>query len=312
MDNKDERLVQQTLCGDRDSFNRLVQKYQATVYGFAYHWTHNFADAQDLTQETFFQAYQKLDQLRDASKFANWLRRIAANVCRMWQRRQCDIIVSIDAPDNRKLLDKLHDRSSPPQAVLEAKEKQKVVADVLSVLSDKIRLTATLFYIEDLSYGEISDFLGVPITTVESRLHKARKQLKKEMVQEILGKQIGHKRKKSDVQSKMIRREVYQMDAIRVTIGEELIPFCKPETDEILLSHITQMRETLASEIGFAFPAVHIVDNLDLSSRRYEIFIYGERVAQGELETDDDLSGFSTLFTESIKKHCDKFTTQQA
>lgn len=192
MSEMDERLVRQTLNGDRSGFDRLVKKYQGAVYGLAYHWTKNFADAQDLTQEAFFQAYEKLDQLRDPIKFAGWLRGIATNLCRMWQRGRPDRVESLDAPGNQKLLDELPHPVDQPGEALEARERQKAVADILARLSDRVRLTATLFYIDDLSYREISDFLGVPVTTVESRLHKAKQYLKKEaiqMVEDHLGKQ---------------------------------------------------------------------------------------------------------------------------
>jgi RNA polymerase sigma-70 factor (ECF subfamily) len=197
MRERDEQLVWQTLNGDRRGFDRLVKKYQGAVYGLAYHWTKNFADAQDLTQEAFFQAYEKLDQLRDREKFAGWLRGIATNLCRMWQRDRPDRVESLDAPDNRRLLDELPHPADGPGEALEARERQKAVADILARLSDRVRLTATLFYIDDLSYQEISDFLGVPVTTVESRLHKAKQYLKKEaiqMVEDHLGSQkVEHK-----------------------------------------------------------------------------------------------------------------------
>ena len=73
MSTSTRKLVQQSLAGDRSSFDRLVKTYQAAVYGLTYHWTRNFADARDLTQEAFFQAYEKLDQLQDPDKFAGWL-----------------------------------------------------------------------------------------------------------------------------------------------------------------------------------------------------------------------------------------------
>ncbi len=177
----DKQLVQETLNGDFDSFDRLVEKYQGMMCGLAYNWTRNLADAQDITQETFLRAYEKLDQLRDPDKFSGWLHRIATNACRKWQRGLSEQILSIDAPENQRLRNELP-YGSMPEDRLEAEEKRQAFENILNRLSDKVRLATTLFYIDDLSYREISNFLGVSIPTVKSRLHKARKQLVKEAV----------------------------------------------------------------------------------------------------------------------------------
>ena len=100
MNNEDRELVQQTLDGDPNGFNRLVTKYRSSVYAIAYHWTKNFAESQDLTQESFLRAYEQLDKLRDASKFGGWLQQITTNLCRLWWRGQSNVPESLDAPDN--------------------------------------------------------------------------------------------------------------------------------------------------------------------------------------------------------------------
>jgi len=192
MDETEIHLVQQTLKGDKSSFDRLVGRYYGAVYGLAYHWTKDFMEAQDLTQDTFFQAYEELDCLKEPEKFAAWLRSIATNFCRMWRRSLDDKTESIDAPWNRKLLEELLHPGDQPEKILEVKERQKVLDEILCLLTDPVRLTVTLFYIDDLSYQEISAFLGVPISTVKIRLHKARNKLKKEalkMVEETFGHQ---------------------------------------------------------------------------------------------------------------------------
>ena len=83
MEESDEQIVRQAIAGDRRKFDQLVQKYQAAVCGLTYQWTRNFADAQDLSQDAFLQAYQKLNQLREPARFAGWIRGIATNLCRI-------------------------------------------------------------------------------------------------------------------------------------------------------------------------------------------------------------------------------------
>ena len=192
MDPPDKQLVLQALKGDLDSFNRLVERHQGAVYGLAYHWTKNLADAQDIAQDAFLLAYEKLEQLKEPDIFLPWLYRIALNACRKWQRNRPEITVSMDAPVNQMLREDLPHPVEPPEKILEAKEQQIAIREILGLLSDKVRLTTTLFYIDGLSYQEIGRFLGVPVSTVRSRLHKARKQLQKEaiqMVEEVFGKQ---------------------------------------------------------------------------------------------------------------------------
>jgi RNA polymerase sigma-70 factor (ECF subfamily) len=81
MELDDSTLFQQSLNGNTDAFGSLVNKYQNVVYGLAFHIVKNFADAQDLAQESFIAAY--MEKLRDKSKFASWLRGITINVCKM-------------------------------------------------------------------------------------------------------------------------------------------------------------------------------------------------------------------------------------
>ena len=91
----DEKLVQQTLAGDAESFSELVRKYQGAVQGLAYHLVGSFEDAEDLVQEAFVTAYLKLHQLRQPEKFAMWIRQITRNCCMMWLRSRREN-VSID------------------------------------------------------------------------------------------------------------------------------------------------------------------------------------------------------------------------
>ena len=208
MNQTDGQLVKQTLQGNLSSFDLLFQRYRGIVYGLTYHWTRNLADAQDLTQETFYRAYEKLGQLRDPEKFAVWLRRIATNMCRRWQRGLPDAVLSIDAPENQNIRDELQLHAHLPEEVIEAKEQQHAVEDILNQLSDKVRLTTTLFYIDEFSYQEISDFLEVPVSTVKGRLYKARKQLKEEAIQ-MVEDTLGQQKDKPKIEIKKVSGYVF-------------------------------------------------------------------------------------------------------
>ena len=180
-----ERVVQEAVAGDSKSFNCLVGKYWALAQGLAYHWTKSVPDAQDIVQESFYLAFEHLAELRDANRFPSWLQRIVTNQCKRWARkRQSSISIDAAAGSFHTNLDPL------PDELLEQRENQAAVAAILCRLPEKQQLALTLFYLDDLSYQEVSDLLEVPVSTVKGRLHKARKHLKKEalaMVEDVLG-----------------------------------------------------------------------------------------------------------------------------
>jgi RNA polymerase sigma-70 factor, ECF subfamily len=184
---EDAQLVQQVRQGDQAAFKTLVRRYQGMVYGYAYHRLGRFADAQDVAQEVFLAAYQKLEGLRQPDRFAAWLRGIAVNYCRRHRRDRDQVVWTADNEE----LTLWKDLGPNPEEALEEKEQNGRLEHLLGVLTEKNRLVVTLFYLEEMSYEEIGRFLGLPVSTVKGRLYKARKKLEKEvieMVKESLGK----------------------------------------------------------------------------------------------------------------------------
>ena len=204
MKETDDQLVRQVLEGNIDSFGDLVRKYQGVVYGLAYHIVQNFADAEDLAQEAFVRAYLELPRLRDPSRFAGWLKRITYNTCIMWIRSEHTADVSLNATEEHSEVDLtlVPDRSDPSREA-ERNELCDAVQKAIDSLSEKNRLAVTLFYMDGLSYKQISQFLEVPITTIESRLHKARKQLKEGMTQ-MVEQDFSRKKLGSEFASKVV------------------------------------------------------------------------------------------------------------
>ncbi len=204
MKQTDAQLVEEVLEGNIASFGILVRRYQGAVYGLTYHMVRNFADAEDLAQEAFLRAYLELRQLRDPSRFAGWLRRITHSICSMWLRSQRISYVSLDTrkEDTNAVLMPAQDKSDPALEV-ERRELCDAVLKAINSLSEKNRLVVTLFYMDGLSYRQISDFLEVPVTTIESRLHKARKQLKAGMMQ-MVEQDFNEKKPGSEFANKIV------------------------------------------------------------------------------------------------------------
>ena len=171
----DTELVERARMGDKEAFGLLVQRYRAAVYGVAYAQVGNFDDAQDVAQEAFVAAYLDLPQLRDAEKFAPWLRRVTLNVCAMWRRKRREEPMPPDELPESVDADTV-------TAEAERRERQAQVWRALRQLPDSQRLVATLYYLHDLAYADIARFLGTSPTVVKGRLQRAREQLRKEMV----------------------------------------------------------------------------------------------------------------------------------
>ena len=175
----DEKLVSQTLAGDRDAFGMLVHKYQEIVYTYAFQKVRNEADAQDITQEIFLQAYRCLYQLRQPHLFRSWLYTIMSNECKRWlvrvtKNRRREIVIE-EAADEALQVEPGH--AAPVEGW------QVDLEQAMSALPDENRVAVSMFYMGDCSLKEISEFLGVSVNTVKGKLYRARQQLGSSMSQ---------------------------------------------------------------------------------------------------------------------------------
>ena len=173
MRSDDEKLVSQTLSGDRDAFGVLVHKYQDMVYAYAFQKVRNAEDAQDVTQEVFWRAYHSLYQLRQPHRFRSWLYTIMSNECKrrlvsVAKIRQRETTLE-DATDDALRIEPAHTTPTESWRV--------DLEQALSELPDDNRVAVSMFYMGDHSLKEISEFLGVSVNTVKGKLYRARQQL---------------------------------------------------------------------------------------------------------------------------------------
>ena len=179
----DEVLVRKTKNGDLDAFDELVRRYEGKIYGLAYRFMGNHADAGDLAQDTFIRAYQALAGFREEASFSTWLYRIAANICRdELRKRQRRRSVSMDEMiENSPANVPTADCSYSPEEAVQRLEVQRQVQLCLNELSDAHRLILIMREIQGLSYEEIADALQCSMGTVKSRISRARSALKDRM-----------------------------------------------------------------------------------------------------------------------------------
>jgi RNA polymerase sigma-70 factor, ECF subfamily len=174
----DDELVQRVQKGETRQYAELVARYQDPVYAMALRFVRSRGDAEDIAQEAFLRAYRGLDGFKGEARFSTWLYRITWNLCADWTRRHRRpgrSPVSMD--DVLEVADGSVDLES---GLLEAEEK-RAVRKALDSLDEKYRSVVVLLYFQKLSYEEIAAILQCPLKTVETRLYRARKLMKKNL-----------------------------------------------------------------------------------------------------------------------------------
>ena len=180
MRNDDIALIQRILAGDETAFERLIRKYQKQVHTLAWRKIGDFHIAEDITQETFLQVYQKLETLEDPTRFPGWLYVIADRLCIAWLRRNRRQTEPLEDTDISEVETEAYSRYiATEHAKTFAEARRDLVEELLAKLKEGNRTVITLHYLEGMTYAEISNFLGVSENTIKSRLRRARQQLKK-------------------------------------------------------------------------------------------------------------------------------------
>ncbi len=175
----EEELIREALRGNSSSYGVLVERFQTRLYNAMLQMAGSHDDAEDIVQESFVQAYLKLDSFQGNSQFFTWLYRIAFNNALARGRRKRSPL-SLD--QGRELLgtDPVDSAEAPDQPLLRAERIAQVHA-ALERLSDEHRAILVLREMQETSYEDIAEILSINIGTVRSRLSRARSQLKQQL-----------------------------------------------------------------------------------------------------------------------------------
>ena len=189
MEKDDVQLIHQILSGEATAFNTLFQKYQKSIHAIAWQKIGDYHVAEEITQDVFLQAYEKLSTLKDPNKFSRWIYIIAKRRCANWLQREKNTMQSLEATDTTIL-----DKSAYVNYIAEQREKaatehrREVVDMLLAKLPERERKVITLYYLGEMTSEAISKFLGVSVNTIKSRLRRARQRLQEEeLIQETPG-----------------------------------------------------------------------------------------------------------------------------
>lgn len=166
----DERIIGRVLKGHTQDYRELVSRYQTAAFRLACRVLGRREDAEDAVQDAFLRAYSKLDTCRERSRFWPWLRRILLNTClsRLRAQEPCDYVEDFEY-------------SGPAQSPVEAEmlrhAEMEEIRKVIAGLPAPFRTVIVLRFQEELSYAEIAEVLCEPLSTIQVRMHRARKML---------------------------------------------------------------------------------------------------------------------------------------
>ena len=175
----DQALIDSCLSGRREAFGQLVERYQNRLFHSLLHLLGSTEDAQDAAQDAFVQAFEKLGSFRGQSQFYSWLFRIAFNTAVSNKRKTRRMAVSLEARKEASGLEPPDaNPSTEPSYAMDVSDRQRLIQQALSELSEEFRTALVLKEMDGMSYEEIADVVDVPVGTVRSRIHRARFELR--------------------------------------------------------------------------------------------------------------------------------------
>ena len=194
----DVQLIRKILSGDDAAFGILVEKYQKSIHTLVWRKIGDYHYAEEIMQDAFLQAYKKLSTLKNPNQFAGWLHVMANRLCIDWMRKQKRIrkqqptMQSLEGTRLEEIEESSYTHHISEQWVTQRTEYcHELVQKLLEKLPENERTVVTLYYLDEMPTKEIGKFLGVPVNTIASRLHRARKRLQTD--QEFLDQEFfGH------------------------------------------------------------------------------------------------------------------------
>lgn len=162
------------------AFEILVQRYKNPLMNFVYRFLGDYEACTDVVQETMIKFYRNKDSYKSIAKFSTWIYTIAGNLARTeYQRRRRRQFFSINSQSEESENFEIPDESYRPDVITDSGIKDRIIQNALMKISKTYREAVILRDIQELSYEEISEILGIEIGTVKSRINRGRAQLQK-------------------------------------------------------------------------------------------------------------------------------------
>ncbi len=172
--NTDQHYIDKTLAGDTNAFSVLVNQYKHMVFTLAVRMLKNREEAEEVAQDVFLKAYQKLSNFQGEAKFSTWLYKIAyhrgLDALKKKKRTISTVAIAPEITLDVAYTDKIIDR-------LDAKARSSIIKNTINELKGDDAAVLLFFYFEELSMEEISAIMGISSNTVKVRLYRSRKRL---------------------------------------------------------------------------------------------------------------------------------------
>jgi RNA polymerase sigma-70 factor (ECF subfamily) len=180
----DEELVTRSQGGDVESFNQLIVRWERPIYALAYRVIGRDEDARDVCQEAFLRAFRALPGFKGQAKFSSWLYRITLNLCRDWIRHQRRAPVS-QMPEDVDPGDLAAERgpSESVEDLVARRQLTSVVEAAMALLPEEQRTAIILKEYHGMTFQEIADLQGCPLSTVKTRLYQGLTVLRRHLDQ---------------------------------------------------------------------------------------------------------------------------------
>lgn len=186
---QDLEIIEHILKNRSSGFKTLVDKYQLMVVNTCYGFVHNKEDAEDIAQEVFIEVHRSIHKFRKESKLSTWLYRISINKSLNYIRdnkknswfQSLDILFDSENKA-RKVVELRNTGNDTPDKIIENKETAAFIYDAISTLPKNQKVAFTLHKYEDLSYKEIAEVMELSLSSVESLLFRAKKNLQIKLI----------------------------------------------------------------------------------------------------------------------------------
>jgi RNA polymerase sigma factor (sigma-70 family) len=178
MDTKQQ--IERILAGDTATFRTLVEDYQRLVSHIVFRMVSVKEDREDICQDVFLKVYQNLGEFRSESKLSTWIARIAYNACLNHLEKR-KLVPLEDLSLTEQSVESFLEKSKRPDEITGDKEVSILLENEISRMPVTFRTILTLYHLDEMSYAQIADVMGLPEGTVKSYLFRARKLLKERL-----------------------------------------------------------------------------------------------------------------------------------
>ena len=262
----DVQLIRKILSGNDEAFSVLVQKHQKSIHALAWRKVGDFHIAEEITQDTFLQAYKNLAQLKNPNQFAGWIYVIANRLCLKWLQKNKLAMQSLDDTPIEEI-EKISytDYVSEQRQTEVAEDRHELVKKLLAKLPESERTVVTLFYLGEMTAKEIGKFLGVSVNTVKSRLRRGRERLQERQEELLVSEILGSIPFPAQV-TERIMQEVANIKPTPVPVGKPLLPWAALGTAVLVTLLLAASNQYLARfQKPYSFeaesePTIEIID----------------------------------------------------